>query len=404
MKVIQANFERVKVRDFLAIRFGELVVDDVTAVIGPQASGKSIYAKLIYFGRTYLEEYFTSVFSKDFDIRSFKKVQTKRFLALFGNFNGYSGGFEVDYSFGDYELQISRQSERHIVKISTNSIVDKCGGQLKREYQRFVVESNKDPRQAPRGPSEYLFRLKPEGAKAFFESVPKVLFVPASRSFYSALSEEIFTFLASDERIDPLIAQFGSFYEFAKRKADGEWYSPKSVQKQTETLNRAIRPVVAGDFHREQSKDYIRTAWGRVPLRSSSSGQQEALPLLFSLLDYPGSVSGSHLLIIEEPEAHLFPTAQKYVLDLMMQRVMETECEVLLTTHSPYVLACINTHIARLQSKKVRLGRAIKVSAYMAHDGGIESIIEPDSGLIDTNLLDDVSQSIATEFLDAINE
>ena len=241
-------------------------------------------------------------------------------------------------------------------------------------------------------------------AGKFFSSVPSVLFVPASRSFYSTISEELFTFLASDERVDPLTAQFGSFYEFAKRKTAGDWFGNNLNEKERSIVNQKIKPVIGGDFVREKSKDFIKTGWGKVPLRSSSSGQQEALPLLFSLMEYPGSSAGPHLIIIEEPEAHLFPTAQKYMLDLMVERVVLTNCDILFTTHSPYVLACLNNHISRFKSKAVRLGRNVVVSAFLTQEGSVSSIIEEESGFIDLNFIDEVSGLIASELMETIIE
>ena len=48
-------------------------------------------------------------------------------------------------------------------------------------------------------------------------------------------------------------------------------------------------------------------------------GQQEAFPLLL-LLSYllnPATTWGHKSVVIEEPEAHLFPTAQKAIVDLL---------------------------------------------------------------------------------------
>jgi hypothetical protein len=401
LNAIESGIEHIIVENFLAVRSGRMDIDNITAIIGPQASGKSIFAKLVYFGRTYLEYYFHSVFQAGFEIRQFKVERVNAFLELFGGLDGFDHDFSVTYTYGFFEVCISRALEGHKPKVSQNKELEKCGVALKREYARYSNRQNEEVKRRVRPASAYGFMNEDEGVKNFFASIPSVLFVPASRSFYSTISEELFTFLASDERVDPLTAQFGSFYEFAKRKVGGDWYGSSLSASARSELNAKLRPVIDGDFVRIKSKDYIKTDWGRVPLRSSSSGQQESLPLLFSLLEYPGSASGPHLIIVEEPEAHLFPTAQKYVLDLMVNRVLETNCDILFTTHSPYVLACLNIHVARFKGKKVRLGRDITLGAWLAQSGTLQSIVEQDSGLVDTNFLDEVSGEIVNEFLEA---
>ena len=214
------------------------------------------------------------------------------------------------------------------------------------------------------------------------------------------MSEELFTFLASEERVDRLIAQFGSFYEFAKRRVTGELYGTQISKKEKEKLDSFFRPVIGGEYIREKSKDFIKTKWGKVPLQVSSSGQQEALPLLFSLMEYPDETEQSQLLIIEEPEAHLFPAAQKYILELMVKQAIDGNCKILFTTHSPYMLACLNNQIAKQQFLNERPD--IEIDAYFAEGGNLESILEKETKLIDVNVLDSVSEEIANEFLETI--
>ena len=46
--------EKLRVRDFLTIRDADLEIGRFTLIIGPQASGKSVLAKLLYFFRSLL--------------------------------------------------------------------------------------------------------------------------------------------------------------------------------------------------------------------------------------------------------------------------------------------------------------------------------------------------------------
>lgn len=400
LDAIDDSFEAVEITNFLSIKRASVGLCNITAVIGPQASGKSVVAKLFYFGRTYLLRYFNSVYMQDYDTRGFKAEQLDDFIGLFGGLEGFDGKFKIEYTIGSYAVSVVRSAQGGKPKIKHSPEVDSVGGKLKREYTKFSKDAAEQNKNAGRS-SYYEFRRHSSEIESFFRSIPGVLFIPASRSFYSTVSEELFTFLASDERVDPLTAQFGSFYEFAKRRITGDFYGASPSKKEILKTQNTIRPVLDGDFIRVKSRDFIQTGWGRVPLRSASSGQQEALPLLISLMEFPNRQQSSQLLVIEEPEAHLFPEAQKHILDLIVTTAIETQCDMLFTTHSPYVLACLNTHIARLQNEEeTSIGR-FTVEAYLSKAGSVKSIVDED-GLIDTNLLDEVSEEIAIEFLDAV--
>lgn len=392
--------ETLEVDNFLSIRSASIGLCNITSIIGPQASGKSVLAKLFYFGRVYLSRFTNSVYSSEYDTRTFKKEQVEEFASLFGGMDGFLGEFTIQYCLGNCAVEIYRTKNAVNPKIRHSKEVDSIGVKLKREYKKYSKQAFDDAKQQTRV-NRLHFRRSSREISDFFMSVPDVLFVPASRSFYATVSEELFTFLASDERVDPLTAQFGSFYEFAKRRIGGEASVNPTRKGKISDTQKTIKPVINGEFVREKSRDYIVTDWGRVPLRSASSGQQEALPLLLSLLEFPTLSDTSQLLIIEEPEAHLFPDAQKYVLDLIVYAAVSSSCDVLFTTHSPYVLACLNTHIALLAKEPRPKLRDVSVQAYLANDGGVTSILD-DEEFIDTEFLDQVSEQIANEFLKAI--
>ena len=72
-----------------------------------------------------------------------------------------------------------------------------------------------------------------------------------------------------------------------------------------------------------------------------SSGQQEALWILMLAFSIILEKRDAYF-IIEEPEAHLFPIAQKDMVSLISLMSNVTGSRVIITTHSPYVLTSIN--------------------------------------------------------------
>jgi ABC-type multidrug transport system ATPase subunit len=120
------------------------------------------------------------------------------------------------------------------------------------------------------------------------------------------------------------------------------------------------------------------------------------------------------LIFIEEPEAHLFPSAQADITNYLASLAADQKRrqKILITTHSPYVLANINNllkagslvatlpHSARQEIDKIvpkaSWLNSDRIRAYALKDGKAESICK--DGLIDADYLDEVSGQIASQF------
>ena len=114
-------------------------------------------------------------------------------------------------------------------------------------------------------------------------------------------------------------------------------------------------------------------------------------------------------LIIEEPEAHLYPKLQKKVIDFIIYFANITGSTVIVTTHSPYILTSANvacyagrlldigieqTKIERIVGKHriIRLGEIY--AGKLIHDGvktRIENLVMSDSGELYAELIDEIS-------------
>ena len=390
--------EGIKIDGFLSIKKCDITISQFSAFIGPQASGKSIVVKLIYFCREYIEDFFRISPTVDFSLRSFKSRKKDDFLELFKGLSNFDRNFRILYNFREFKISIEKSHRS--VRFIHNKEIDKKGKFLQRRYSRFL--ENLPTNQARRaGFSIYEFMRHEEEESKFYREIPSTLFVPASRSFYATVSQEVFEFLRADSRIDPLTAQFGSFYDFARRNMFGELFGDRPSPSKEKETNSTLRPILKGDYFRRKNKDFIKTDWGEVPLDGASSGQQEALPLLLSILMYPEVERPSDQLIIEEPEAHLYPEAQKYILDLIIERGLECNCGMMFTTHSPYVLACLNTHAVKLENGNPKTRR---IDAFFVSSGHVKSLVSRQDGLIDLNELDQTSEKIANEFMAAASD
>lgn len=145
-----------------------------------------------------------------------------------------------------------------------------------------------------------------------------------------------------------------------------------------------------------------------VKLNFSSSGQQESLwilLLLFIIILEKQNV----FIVIEEPEAHLFPEAQKEISKLIALMSNIEDSQVIITTHSPYILASINNLILAnkvgSENEKVadRINKNLwirrdKVYAALVTNGQVKDIIDNELNIIQQENIDSVSRAINDEF------
>ncbi|MBD2353759.1 ATP-binding protein [Tolypothrix sp. FACHB-123] len=250
------------------------------------------------------------------------------------------------------------------------------------------------------------------------DSLDSLTFIPAGRSFFANLQSNVFSFLSGDIPIDYFLTEFGSDYELVRKLYDHR----KNIHKQqNEKIDELISQIIVGNYVYEKGKDWIYTSNNRrVNLSNSSSGQQEALPMTLILAILP-FLSSTRLFIIEEPEAHLFPTSQKHIVNLisLIFNITDKRHKFFITTHSPYILTAFNNliqagnTIKSLRNKSVdnrlweKLTKIVAenqmldindIGAYTIKDGRIENLINADNSLIDTNIIDDVSNEFSKDF------
>ena len=100
--------------------------------------------------------------------------------------------------------------------------------------------------------------------------------------------------------------------------------------------------------------------------------------------------SGLSRILIEEPEAHLYPTAQQAIMDAI-GKIVQTKESVgcIITTHRPFILCCLDSILKR--QRRLRTF----VSAYHLHDGTGDNIYDDEFGMINAERFDDMSLDIA---------
>ena len=377
---------KLTVQGFLGIKKAEIALDGLTVLIGSQASGKSVIARLIYFFNEYLADFNITAISNNEHKMTYDKRKKDEFYEIFPQYSWEGVEFAITYCNDDHEILVTSNRNSSVIELATSPSVARHFRSLKLAYRRFS-ETEDEESYLPKLRINFAFRdyIKKSAERQY----EPALFVPAARSFYATLRDEIFSILALDEKIDHIILKFGEFYEATKKRI---W---RSEHYRRYISSPHFTKIVKGTYEREGGQDWLRMEHGRIELSRASSGQQEALPLLLSILYFPRV---GRTLIIEEPEAHLFPEAQVEVLDFMVRRLRGRGGNIMFTTHSPYLLSSLNNHLLAYE-KGEKNGISIdKVKAYAIVDGVSESLVDKELGLISAEYIDSVSERISDRF------
>ncbi len=160
-----------------------------------------------------------------------------------------------------------------------------------------------------------------------------------------------------------------------------------------------------------------------VTLGRSSSGQQESIRIIQDAV-LQIAKGDPVFRVIEEPEAHLSPSGQHRLIEIMavLANVPNSGNEILITTHSPYILTILNNlilagELAEDPGKEHELDAAgipalfrlkpTQVSAYMLNSNGsctalnhnpAEDISDSATGLIGSNVLEDYWNELYNQY------
>jgi len=215
-------------------------------------------------------------------------------------------------------------------------------------------------------------------------------YIPAERNLISLLNKSIFSLVAANIPLPKNLISFAGEYEKAKN----------SINK-LDLLNMKYISKNGQDRIYYDDKSYL-------PLENSSSGIQTALPLYLTLKYF--NEKHYHNVIIEEPEQNLYPTSQIKTI----KYIVENSCDNLyLMTHSPYILSILNILIFAHKASnanetlKEKISNIIpseqqinpdEFSAYLIENGISKSIKGKSTGMIQSNVIDDVSDTLDDDY------
>jgi predicted ATPase len=411
----------LKIKDFSAISEATISLGRFTVIIGPQASGKSVICKLNYFFYELLEDQNRYIAEgRSFDY--FKDGIKEKFAQWFPISAWGKKRFTISFEAGDYSIRLVRTESKKVLSSNFRLFISDAFINLYTDaLQKFQA------RKKGSDLNEYEFEFEYQVHRYLTSLLPKLLgkeyisnqvFIPAGRSFFTNIGKAVAAFEQGNV-LDPLTVKFGRLYTSYKQN---QRFFLRTKSDSATKLNESLASILGGKHVDDgNNKEYVLLSDGRkIPLSALSSGQQELLPLL-AILPYLMEKDTSpnrkvkNLVYIEEPEAHLFPMAQSALIEILAKivKLSGNTIDMIVTTHSPYVLAKLNNLIKAGQisrqsqgSKKDQLSKIIDedgwlakgfVEAYSINEGILERIID-DDGLISADYLDSVSIEIGEQF------
>ena len=170
-----------------------------------------------------------------------------------------------------------------------------------------------------------------------------------------------------------------------------------------------IKKILKGTYlhDKEGGKVYIDKD-NYVKINFASSGQQEVIWILLTLfiinLDRIKA-----MIFIEEPEAHLFPEAQKAIMEYIAFTFNTNNCHFVISTHSPYILSVLNNFIYayntgindpdvnKIISKELWINNN-HTNGYFVNNGTVENIYSSELQMMKLEIVDQVSDTINEEY------
>lgn len=411
--------EKLRIENFGGIKEMDFEFKSITILIGPQGSGKSITAKLLYFFKNFVSE-ITKSLEAEQTKRELDSNQKEIFINFFPKESWSKGVFKITYTINSSFISIERAKNNQLVFEYSNDFKS-----LLTKGRKIFIDEKKKLANDPRSRG---YTVRRKTLERFNECVHKEIspiatyqqyFIPAGRSFFANIQRTIFSFLSENRSLDPFLIEFGSFYENLKRIYHDLLSNRHDRNERNDSeFDRLVSEVLNGNYLREKDNDFlVHPDLRKVNLANASSGQQETLPLMIILktLNSLSFANNGSTLYIEEPEAHLFPIAQKRIVQLLARTFNHNDFkfQIIVTTHSPYILSSFNNLI---EAGKLTLNQPEKISqikkvislketinpdlliGYSINKGENKKIIDNESKLISQTILDSVSDEIAIEF------
>lgn len=446
--------QKIIIENFGPVKNAEIEITPLLVLIGEQATGKSTIAKLIYFFKSLSNDFLSRYYaSQDFQINLANDVifaTREKFFDFFGS-TFHMNDFTIVYYYNETRsITLSLTSKKRLdVHLSDDFFEKNLRMKLKgckknllnlrhdieieEQLTRKIVLEQKqitllheftdiinDIFCNTHNDSLYIIagRNATIGYSNFFESMLAANLQKRLEDMGSKAFETKEQTIEETLMLD-FLQRVSKMRQLLNKAGDFEGVIKNALKYKKEKLTIAyslIQKVIRGNYSSGADEKIVIGNGKFVYLKNASSGQQESIRILqdsFIAINSDNNV----LRIIEEPEAHIFPEAQMYILELLSMLLNnKEENQMIITTHSPYVLSVINNLMYAHKVGKdnpEKAGEIVnkhswlapeKVNAYMlTAANGAERIIDDELGMIKAERIDEVSEKLNEDYDKLLN-
>lgn len=432
--------EKLSVGNFGPIVNAKIPIRDFTLFIGPQASGKSTLAKLIYYFLSLKDDvtqYIIAAVTErrkiDFTVveLDIKKRMSRKFIQLFGT-TKHLQAFDISYEFANgFWVRVWLNKEHKVRLDFSDDFSDRLHREIVYNANGFIMRlqgkntdyvAQHDLLMLEAGQRKFILEISAQINGLFGGDERTALYVPACRSLLATLSDYIYPLINAsleEQKIPDSILDYAS-KAFIDRMIHLRAVFSQSLDdiiRDTRELSSIILPpeavlekmkglidrILRGAYRYESGEERIYYKEDEyVKLSLSSSGQQEAVWILQQLF-WLILNNLKTTLLIEEPESHIFPQAQKDMMELVALFANLNNNRVVITTHSPYILTSTNNLIYAHsvgQKRPEEVKKIVssyswldydKVDVYFVDKGEVELILNEETKQIRAERIDGVS-------------
>lgn len=369
--------EKLIVKNFGPIKEAEIDLTKYVVFIGDTSTGKSVLAKLI------------TIFRDNFLLLSLKEIETVDFKKELKRYN-------IDFEISNTEISYY-DGDKLLLELINDQIALVDVELKNRHLKEFEIMIDKI---VVSQPSLNLDRKNflQRGLEISLRNMYST-YVPAERILFSLIGNSLSGLWANNVALPECYKDFAAKYEVARKEINFSNYNFFDIEY---NYNNGVDEIILNKV--------------KVLLSQSSSGIQSLIPLLLVLDDeikkYDGGYNKS--FIVEEPELNLFPIKQKLLLNYIMDKASKKNLNLIITTHSPYILSSLDTLMLAKNTfnehpdLKEEINSIVSkdkwidyddISVYeVRNDGKVYSIKNEEFRSIDTNAIDGVSDIISEEF------
>lgn len=414
------------IRNIGPIKKAEFDLNKINVFMGPQSSGKSTIAKIISYCSWYEKNVILlSKLQKDFykELLEFHNLEDNYF-----NEESY-----IEYRSSNCEIVFPGKNIEHLkvnVHLDTNNIFKNEKIEYIPAERNFVtiqgIGKYNETRDNVTGFLYDWFDAKREWSKEQQYHLPIQTLNDVSYYYDSANDDDVITLKDGTPLIlrhtssglmsaTPLLVTFNHVINVV--------YTKKRIKSPFETINLQSRIEIMDANIKVQVqsiKDRLDSLQSKLDNKEFTNYTQKDIDDIQKDLNKALGIDSDYnysKVIIEEPELNLFPETQQKLIYYMLGQlnVSPKEHQLVITTHSPYILFSLNNCMMgglvkdKIPEEKRNEFESYhswidpkKVSIYEIHDGELKPIQDED-GIIEDNYLNKAYKENSAEYLSLLN-